>query len=135
MEDSGCGLVNRVVTSETRQPQFESSHRSLLFPINCIEKTISLFSSFSHHKIQKYLNWQNRRWCAWDSNLGHRMVVGADVSTDLWMPPTSYIVDLIRISTLWHGPKCLLILFLLLILNLTTLADNNYEHSDLNKTF
>ena len=43
---SGCGLVGRVVASDTRGPRFESSHRQnlcwtfvYLFTINCIEKT------------------------------------------------------------------------------------------------
>ena len=40
---SGCGAVGRAVASDTRGPQFESSHwqNSLiyLFTVNCIEKT------------------------------------------------------------------------------------------------
>ena len=40
--DSGCGSVGRVVASDTRGLQFESSHRQNfihVFTINCIEKT------------------------------------------------------------------------------------------------
>ena len=40
---SGCGSVGRVVTSYTRGPRFESSHRQKfiehLFTVNYIEKT------------------------------------------------------------------------------------------------
>ena len=42
---SGCGSVGRAVASDTRGPQFESSHRQNkiyiehLFTVNCIEKT------------------------------------------------------------------------------------------------
>ena len=36
--DSGCGLVDRAVASETRDPRFESNHRQILFTINCIIK-------------------------------------------------------------------------------------------------
>ena len=39
---SGCGSVGRAVASDTRGPQFESSHRQNFintFTINCIEKT------------------------------------------------------------------------------------------------
>ena len=45
-EGSGCGSVGRAVASNTRGPQFKSSHRQnlywtfvYLFTINCIEKT------------------------------------------------------------------------------------------------
>ena len=35
----GCCLVVRVVASGTNDLGFESSHRQILFAINCIEKT------------------------------------------------------------------------------------------------
>ena len=40
---SGCGSVGRAVTSDTRDPQLESSHRKAfikhLFSVNCVVKT------------------------------------------------------------------------------------------------
>ena len=36
---SGCGSVGRAVTSNTRDPRFESRLRQTLFTFNCIEKT------------------------------------------------------------------------------------------------
>ena len=40
---SGCGSVGRAVASDTRDPQFESSHRKAfikhLFTVNCVVKT------------------------------------------------------------------------------------------------
>ena len=40
---SGCGSVGRAVASDTRDPQFEASHRQTflehLLTVNCIEKT------------------------------------------------------------------------------------------------
>ena len=39
---SGCGSVGKVVASDSRGPQFKSSHRENLngtFTVNCIEKT------------------------------------------------------------------------------------------------
>ena len=36
---SGCGLVGRVVVSDTRSPQFESSHQQYTFLLFSIEKT------------------------------------------------------------------------------------------------
>ena len=42
-EGSGCGSVGRAVASDTRDPQFESSHWQTfiknLFIVNCAEKT------------------------------------------------------------------------------------------------
>ena len=35
---SGCGSVGRAVTSYTRDPQFKSSHRQILFTFMCIKK-------------------------------------------------------------------------------------------------
>ena len=43
-QGSGCGSVGRVVTSDTRGPRFESSHRQKfiynehLFTVNCVLK-------------------------------------------------------------------------------------------------
>ena len=40
---SGCGSVGRVVASNTRDPQFESSsHRQILFTINCIKDVLKI---------------------------------------------------------------------------------------------
>ena len=36
---SSCDTVGRAVTSDTRDPQFESSYWPFLFTVNCIEKT------------------------------------------------------------------------------------------------
>ena len=36
---SGCGSIGRAVASNTRDPQFESSQRQILFIISCIEMT------------------------------------------------------------------------------------------------
>ena len=42
-EGSVCGSVGRAVASDTRDPQFESSHRQTfiehLITVNCVEKT------------------------------------------------------------------------------------------------
>ena len=45
MQGSGCGSVGRAVTSDTRGPQFKSSHRQKnylhiehLFTVNCVLK-------------------------------------------------------------------------------------------------
>ena len=35
---SGCDSVGRAVASDTRGLRFKSSHRQILFTINCIEK-------------------------------------------------------------------------------------------------
>ena len=45
IKGSGCGSVGRVVASDTRGPQIESSHRQIFIKIiylrivNCVEKT------------------------------------------------------------------------------------------------
>ena len=31
----GCGSVGGVVTPDTRDPRFESSHKEILFTLNC----------------------------------------------------------------------------------------------------
>ena len=36
---SGCGSVGGAVASKARDPLFESSHRHILFTMNCIKKT------------------------------------------------------------------------------------------------
>ena len=35
---SGCGTVGKAVTSDTRHPLFNSSHRQILITFNCIEE-------------------------------------------------------------------------------------------------
>ena len=35
----GCGAIGKVVAPDSIDGQFESSHRQILFTINCIEKT------------------------------------------------------------------------------------------------
>ena len=61
VKGSGCGPAGTVVTSDTRDPQFESSHWQILFSINCIETVMKRqneeqrgrkFSSVSERKNQ-----------------------------------------------------------------------------------
>ena len=68
--------------------------------------SLSIFVLFTFQfKWQLYKlnnnNWKNRRWCAWDSNLGRQME-GAYESTELWWDPQN-IVCHFKIS-FWATP-------------------------------
>ena len=98
LKGSCCGTVSRAVSSETRNPWFESRHASIsiqycrlywkeLRPANWrANHSLSLFTfSFSHYNVNN-TNWKSIDGVLSIRTRGHRMV-GADETSELfWLP-------------------------------------------------